>query len=97
MATERKELAALKNLIAQADFILETSPALPQSRTATCRELLASAIALTDDLLKHAKMPAAATLGRKGGLVSAKRGSEYFHKDAKRRTFGGGRPPKQAR
>jgi hypothetical protein len=97
MASERKELSALKSMIEQADHILETSPALPQNRTAACRELLASALALTDDLLTQAKMPAAAVLGRKGGSVIAKRGSDYFRKlAAKRKTHGGGRPPKQS-
>jgi hypothetical protein len=97
MASNRSELAALKNLLSQADRILETSPALPQNRTAACRELLTSALAITDDLLKQTKLPAAAILGRKGGLVSAKRGSDYFRKlAAKRKTHGGGRPRKQS-
>jgi hypothetical protein len=91
----KQELAALKNLISEADLILETLPPLPENRTARCRELLTSAIALADDLLKQAKTPSAATLGRKGGLVSAKKGSEYFRKlAAKRKTHGGGRPRK---
>jgi hypothetical protein len=93
----RTELAALKNIISEVDQLLETLPPLPENRTARCRELLASGIALTDDLLKQSKLPAAATLGRKGGLVSAKKGSEYFRKlAAKRRTFGGGRPRKES-
>ncbi|MGA2168521.1 MAG: hypothetical protein ABSG62_09930 [Terracidiphilus sp.] len=61
-----------------------------------CRELLRSALTLTDDLLKHAKMPAAAVLGRKGGSQTAKRGSDYFRQlAAKRKTYGGGRPRKE--
>jgi len=75
MASNRTELAALKNMIAEADLILETLPALPENRTARCRELLKSALALTDDLIKQAKMPAAKALGRKGGSVTAQRGS----------------------
>jgi hypothetical protein len=50
---------ALKNLLSQADRILETSPALPENRTAACRELLQSALALTDDLIENAPTPAA--------------------------------------
>ena len=47
------QLTALKNLLSQADRILETAPALPENRTEACRELLGTALALTDDLLKH--------------------------------------------
>lgn len=95
--SNRSELAALKNLISQADRILETSPALPENRTAACREFLASALAITDDLLKQAKTPSAVALGRKGGFVIAKRGSDYFRKlAAKRKTHGGGRPRKES-
>jgi len=95
--SNRSELAALKNLLSQADRILETSPALPENRTAACREFLASALAITDDLLKQAKTPSAVALGRKGGSVIAKRGSDYFRKlAAKRKTHGGGRPRKES-
>ena len=38
------------------------------------------ALALTDDLLSQAKLPAATILGRKGGTVTAKRGSDYFRR-----------------
>jgi hypothetical protein len=93
--SNRKELAALKNLISETDQILATTPELPENRTARCRELLRSALALTDDLLSEAKQSAAIALGRKGGSVIAKRGSDYFRKlAAKRKTHGGGRPPK---
>ena len=95
--SNRSELAALKNLLSQADRILETAPALPENRTAACREFLASALAITDDLLKQAKTPSAVALGRKGGSVIAKRGSDYFRKlAAKRKTHGGGRPRKES-
>jgi hypothetical protein len=94
--SNRTELAALKRLISEADHILETVPALPENRTTRCRELLGSALAIADDLLKQAKMPAAAALGRKGGSAIAKRGSEYFRQLASRRkTHGGGRPRKE--
>jgi hypothetical protein len=43
MASNRPELAALKNMIAEADLILETIPTLPENRTARCHELLKSA------------------------------------------------------
>jgi hypothetical protein len=93
MASNRNQLATLRRLIAETDLILSTTP-LPENRTARCRELLSTAMALTDDLIQQAKTPAVA-LGRKGGTVTAKRGSEYFRKlAAKRKTFGGGRPPK---
>ncbi len=97
LMSQRKEFAALKNLISETDQILATTPELPENRTARCRELLRSALALTDDLLKQAKLPAAATLGRKGGSVTAQRGSDYFRKlAARRKTHGGGRPRKES-
>lgn len=98
MASQRTELMTLKNLISETDQLLATLPLLPENRTARCRELLTSALALTDDLLKQAKQaktPSAVALGRKGGLVSAKKGSDYFRRlAAKRKTHGGGRPRK---
>jgi hypothetical protein len=94
--SNRKELAALKNLLSETDQILATTPALPENRTARCRELLCSALALTDDLLSQSKQKAAVALGRKGGSVIAKRGSDYFRKlAARRKTHGGGRPRKE--
>jgi hypothetical protein len=95
MASNRTQVATLKKLIAEADHILETLPPLPENRTARCRELLGSALALADDLLRQTKMPAAAALGRKGGAAVAKRGSDYFRQlAAKRKTRAGGRPRK---
>jgi hypothetical protein len=94
MASTRVELNTLKKLIAEADLILSTTE-LPQNRTARCRELLSSALALTDDLLSQAKLPAAAALGRKGGSVTATKGSDHFRKlAAMRKSHGGGRPRK---
>lgn len=96
MASNRKELATLQNLLTETDRILATID-LPEKRTARCRELLASAMALTDDLLIQSKLPAATVLGRKGGAVIAKRGSDYFRKlAARRKTHGGGRPRKES-
>jgi hypothetical protein len=96
MPSDRTELATLKRLISEADHILETTPPLPENRTAAARESLAAAIALTDDLLKQAKMPAAAALGRKGGTATSRRlGPEHYRQmAAKRKTHGGGRPRK---
>jgi len=94
MASSRAELVTLKNLLSEADLLLSTTE-LPEGRAVRCRELLRSAVMLTDDLLKHVKTPAAALLGRKGGSQTAKRGSEYFRQlAAKRKTQGGGRPRK---
>jgi hypothetical protein len=95
MAQNALELATLKNLLTEADHILSTTE-LPEGRAVRCRELLRSALALTDDMLKHGKMPAAAALGRKGGSQTAKRGSDYFRQLAgKRKIRAGGRPKKQ--
>lgn len=98
MAFDRSSLEALRNLIADTDLILETTPDLPQNRTACCRENLGAALALVDDLMKQKRMSAAATLGRKGGSTTARRlGAEHYRKmAAARKTHGGGRPRKQA-
>jgi hypothetical protein len=90
----RTELSTLKNLLREAELILATTE-LPEGRAVRCRELLGSALALTDDMLDSAKLPAAAVLGRKGGAQTALRGSDYFRQlAAKRKTLGGGRPRK---
>ena len=91
MASNRTELRSLKNLLIQADRILETTPALPQNRTAACRELLQAALALTDDLLKQ-PITTAAIMGRKGGSTTArKHGPEHYRQmAAERKTHGGG-------
>lgn len=96
MASTRTELAALKRLISEADHVLATTPELAENRTAVARESLAAAIALADDLLKQAKLPAAALLGRKGGsTTSLRHGVEHYRQmAAKRKTHGGGRPRK---
>jgi hypothetical protein len=96
MPTGRTELNALRNLISEADLILETSPALPQNRTGAARENLRAALALTDDLIGQSKLSPAVALGRKGGASIATRGPEYFRQlSAKRKTRGGGRPRKE--
>jgi len=95
MASDREDLTALKNMISDADRILETAPPLPENRTGAARELLRTALALADDLLKHSATPAAA-LGSKGGSVTARRhGPEHYRQmAARRKTHGGGRPRK---
>ena len=90
----RQDLKALRNMIAEARLLLETSPELPQGRTKRALELLGDAVVLNDYLLT---IEPAAVLGAKGGKVTAKRGSEYFAKiAAMRKTRGGGRPRKEA-
>jgi hypothetical protein len=97
MASNRTELRSLKNLLTQADLILSTTPALPQNRTASCRELLQAALAVTNDLLKQS-VTTAAIMGRKGGRTTArKHGPEHYRQmAAKRKTYGGGRPRKES-
>jgi len=93
MSSTRTDLRSLKRLIAQADEIV-SSPALLRSSTERCHEVLQSAIALTDGLIKQATPQAMAVqLGSKGGKETAKRGPEYFRQlAARRKNFGGGRP-----
>jgi hypothetical protein len=94
MGRNRTSLGTLKRLITQVDLIV-TEATFPDA--ARCRELLGAAVALTDDLLKQDKLPAAQEMGSKGGSVTAKRGSEYFRQlAAKRKTNAGGRPRKES-
>jgi hypothetical protein len=87
----RNDLRALRKLIAEAQTLLTTTT-LPEGRSQRAHELLTAAVSLADDLLEQNP---AATLGAKGGKITAKRGSEYFRKlAARRKTFGGGRPSK---
>jgi len=93
---DRSSIRTLRNLISETDLLISTTTPLPENRSARCRELLRAALALTDDLLKQAKTPAAAILGKKGGAEMAKRGPEYFRQlAAQRKTRAGGRPRKQ--
>jgi len=88
----RNDLRSLRNLIAEAHHILSTTT-LPESRSERAYELLTAALNLADDLLKQS--PAVA-LGKKGGKVTAKRGSDYFRKiAAMRKEHKGGRPPRE--
>jgi len=86
---KRNDLQALRNLIAEAQNLL-VSTTLPEGRSQRASELLTAAVHLADDLLEQSP---AATLGAKGGKVTARRGSDYFRKiAAKRKNFKGGRP-----
>ena len=92
-----KELQALKNIIAEVDLLLSTTDQLPQNRTKCSRDLLKTATALVDDLIKQAGMiNPAASLGSKGGLTTSRKlGPEHYRKmSEKRKTRAGGRPRK---
>ncbi|HEX4137942.1 MAG TPA: hypothetical protein VHY84_25260 [Bryobacteraceae bacterium] len=85
MPIGRTELNALRNLISEADLILETTPPLPQNRTGAARENLKAALALTDDLIGQTRLNAASILGRKGGAAAARKlGSDHFRKMARK-------------
>lgn len=87
-------LKVLRNLISEAQNLLTTTN-LPEGRSQRAHELLTAAVHLADDLLQESP---AATLGAKGGKETAKRGPDYFRKiAAKRKTFAGGRPAKEAK
>jgi hypothetical protein len=87
----RNDLRSLRNLISEAQTLLVTTN-LPEGRSQRVNELLTAAVHLADDLLKHSP---AATLGAKGGKITAKRGADYFRKiAAMRKERKGGRPPK---
>ena len=94
MTSDRSSLLALHHLITEAKLILETTPDLPQNRTACCQENLRAALALVDDIIAQQRMAPAAIMGSKGGsATSAKRGPEHYRKMAlARKTRGGGRP-----
>jgi len=99
MPTNQTELHALNNLLTQADHILATAPEMPENRTAACRELLSTALALTGDLLKQSSpATSAAILGSKGGSTTSRRhGPEHYRlMAAQRKVHGGGRPRKKA-
>jgi hypothetical protein len=92
MTPRRNDLKALRNMISEACDILRTT-ALPEKRSERAYELLTAAVALADDLLT---VNPAATLGKKGGRQTAKKGPEYFRQlAAKRKEFKGGRPKRE--
>ena len=94
--SNRDSIEALKNMLSEVDLILSTADPLPENRTARCRELLASSMALADDLVNQGREKPAATLGHKGGsATSARHGAEHYRAMAlARKTHGGGRPKK---
>jgi hypothetical protein len=59
MPLDRSSLQALKNIIEQVDLLISTTVPLPENRTPRCRELLKTALALTDDVLRESKGTAA--------------------------------------
>ncbi|MGH7972519.1 MAG: hypothetical protein ACREIC_27715 [Limisphaerales bacterium] len=89
-----RDMHTLRNLIDEAHAVISMAD-LPPDRTKRAVKLLASALELTDVLISLP--PEAAAIGRRGGLKTAERGSEYFKEiSAKRKTKSGGRP-KQVR
>jgi hypothetical protein len=98
MPSDRKSLEALQGILSEVELLIATTDPLPENRTACALDLLRTGQALTNDMLKQLRMPAAVALGRKGGSVTSKRhGVEHYRKMADaRKTHGGGRPRKQA-
>ncbi len=91
MTPRRNDLQALRNMIAESRDILATT-VLPEGRAERAHELLNAAVLLADNILA---VSPAATLGKKGGTTTAKRGPDYFRKIASMRTHRkGGRPKK---
>jgi hypothetical protein len=79
-------------MIGEAHDILRTTN-LPERRSERAYELLTAALHMADSLLE---VSPASMLGKRGGNVTAKRGSEYFRKiAAMRKEHKGGRPSKQ--
>jgi hypothetical protein len=92
MTPRKNDLQALRNMISEARDILSTT-VLPEGRAERAYELIDAALSLADTLLT---VSPAATLGKKGGTTTAKRGPDYFRKIASMRTHRkGGRPPKR--
>ena len=89
------DLRVLRNLIDEA-LMTVTAPEFPNGRGARAGEILASALALADDILAAPPGSSAATMGKLGGAKTAQRGSQYFREiAAKRKTRSGVRPKVQ--
>ena len=89
-----RDMHALRNIIEEA-HVLMTTIDLPQGRGKRAASLLTSALSIVDDMISLP--PAAVSLGQRGGLKTAERGSEYFSAlAAKRKVKAGGRPKKPA-
>jgi hypothetical protein len=98
MPSDKKSIEAIQSILSEVELLIATTDPLPENRTTCALDLLRTAQALTGDLLKQQRMPAAVALGHKGGSVTAKRhGVEHYRKMAEaRKTYAGGRPRKQA-
>lgn len=96
MPSDRKSLEALQSVLSEIELLIATTDPLPENRTPCCLDLLRTAQALTDDLLKQQRMPAAVVMGHKGGKATSKRhGAEHYRAmAAARKTHAGGRPRK---
>ncbi|MGD0499333.1 MAG: hypothetical protein ABSC23_12950 [Bryobacteraceae bacterium] len=91
--SKRQDIRALRNMVAEAKRLLETSPELPEGRSRRALELLGDSVVLADYLVT---VEPASVLGALGGKATARRGSEYFRRIAgMRKTKAGGRPRKQ--
>ena len=55
LESNRASVEALKNMLSEVDLILSTTVPLPENRTERCRELLASSLALADDLTNEGR------------------------------------------
>src|SRR5438552_3870337 len=97
MASNKQDLAALRNLILDAYTTVSTTD-LPEGRSQRTAELLNAALKLANYLLETSKPArAAVALGRRGGSKTAQRGPEYFRKIAgMRKNRAGGRPRKSS-
>jgi hypothetical protein len=98
MPSDRKSIEAIQSIISEVELLISTTDPLPENRTTCALDLLHTASALADDLLKQQRMPAAVAMGHKGGSATAKRhGADHYRKMAEaRKTHGGGRPRKEA-
>lgn len=91
MVSKNPDMKALREMIGEAHDVVRTV-VLPDNRSRRLYELLSAALQLADHLLETS---AAASLGAKGGKVTAQRGPEYFRKIAgMRKERKGGRPSK---
>lgn len=90
-ATDReRDMKTLRNLIDEAHAVI-TMTDIPPDRTKRATKLLTSALELANDLIANPPT-AAESIGKRGGMKTAQRGSEYFRQiAAKRKTKAGGR------